>query len=148
MCSPLGHSGRWNLPMWSYLTLGPLLQGQTRIAKVKCAYNSIIKLLFISKTMLVVLLWIHLASGHRCILGLVENGTVDLIFILSRVWYRFVPKFNHFFLWLGNSHIKTILEDVFLNFFTYTHKRVNTPENHNLIGRGIYWISKLIKQFA
>ena len=29
-----------NLLMWSDLTLGPFLQGQTRIAKVKCAYNS------------------------------------------------------------------------------------------------------------
>ena len=28
--------------MWSHLTLGPLLQGQMRIAKFKCAYNSFI----------------------------------------------------------------------------------------------------------
>ena len=28
--------------MWSYLTLGPLLQGQIRIAKLKSAYNSLI----------------------------------------------------------------------------------------------------------
>ena len=47
--------------------LGLLLQGQTRIAKLKSAYNSIIIMLFIFKTMLFVLLWwIHLASGHRC----------------------------------------------------------------------------------
>ena len=48
--------------MWSDLTLHPP-QGQTRIAKLKSAYNSIIKMLFIFKTMLFVLLrLIHLAS--------------------------------------------------------------------------------------
>ena len=31
-----------NLLMWSDLTLGPHLQGQTRIAKHKSAYNSLI----------------------------------------------------------------------------------------------------------
>ena len=31
-----------NLMVWSDLTLGPLLQGQTRIAKLKSAYNSLI----------------------------------------------------------------------------------------------------------
>ena len=31
-----------NLLVWSDLTLGPLLQGQTRIAKGKSAYNSLI----------------------------------------------------------------------------------------------------------
>ena len=31
-----------NLLMWSDLTLGPLLQGQTRIAKLKSASNSLI----------------------------------------------------------------------------------------------------------
>ena len=30
-----------NLLMWSDLTLGPLLQGQTKIAKLKSAYNSL-----------------------------------------------------------------------------------------------------------
>ena len=79
--------------------LGPLLQGQMRIAKLKSAYNSLIwleilcmslfnnvpsrdtlhrdiisscKMLFIFETTLVVLFWwIHLPSGHGCILGLV-----------------------------------------------------------------------------
>ena len=37
--------------------LGPLLQGQMRIAKLKSAYNSIIEMLFIFKTMICVLLW-------------------------------------------------------------------------------------------
>ena len=31
-----------NLLVWSHLTLGPSLQGQTRIAKGKSAYNSLI----------------------------------------------------------------------------------------------------------
>ena len=31
--------------------LGPLIHGQTRIAKLKSAYNEIIKMLFIFKTM-------------------------------------------------------------------------------------------------
>ena len=31
-----------NLLVWSDLTSGPLLQGQTRIAKLKSAYNSLI----------------------------------------------------------------------------------------------------------
>ena len=31
-----------DLLMWSHLALGPLLQGQTRIAKVKSTYNSLI----------------------------------------------------------------------------------------------------------
>ena len=31
-----------NLLVWSDLTLDPLLQGQTRIAKLKIAYNSLI----------------------------------------------------------------------------------------------------------
>ena len=31
-----------NLLMWSDLTLGPLLQGQMRIGKLKSAYNSLI----------------------------------------------------------------------------------------------------------
>ena len=31
-----------NLLMWSDLTLGPLLQGQTKRAKLKSAYNSLI----------------------------------------------------------------------------------------------------------
>ena len=31
-----------NLLMWSELTLDPSLQGQTRIAKLKSAYNSLI----------------------------------------------------------------------------------------------------------
>ena len=31
-----------NLLMWSDFTLGPLLQGQTRIAKLQSAYNSLI----------------------------------------------------------------------------------------------------------
>ena len=30
------------LSVWSDLTFGPLLQGQTRIAKLKSAYNSLI----------------------------------------------------------------------------------------------------------
>ena len=46
-----------------------ILQGQMRIAKLKSAYNSIIKMLFILK---ILLRWIHLASGHRCVLGLVD----------------------------------------------------------------------------
>ena len=61
--------------------LGTFLQGQTMIAKLKSAYNSIIKMLFIFKTMLLVLLlWIHLTSGHRCILGVVLcciNGSAN-----------------------------------------------------------------------
>ena len=32
----------WNLLMWSDLILGPKLQGQLRIAKLKSAYNSFI----------------------------------------------------------------------------------------------------------
>ena len=38
------HRKSWaaNVLMWSDLTLGPLLQGETRIAKVKSAYNSLI----------------------------------------------------------------------------------------------------------
>ena len=31
-----------NLLVWTDLTLGPLLQGQMRIAKLKSAYNSLI----------------------------------------------------------------------------------------------------------
>ena len=31
-----------NLLMWSDLTLDPLLEGQTRIAELKSAYNSLI----------------------------------------------------------------------------------------------------------
>ena len=31
-----------NLLVWSDLTLGPLIQGQTRTAKLKSAYNSLI----------------------------------------------------------------------------------------------------------
>ena len=36
--------GSWavNLLVWSDLTFDPLLQGQTRIAKLKSAYNSLI----------------------------------------------------------------------------------------------------------
>ena len=66
--------------------LGPLFQGQMRIVKDKSAYNSLIVgarglrceanlVLFIFKTVLVVLFrWIHLASGHRCVLGLFYLG--------------------------------------------------------------------------
>ena len=54
--------------------LGLFHQGQRRVAKFKSAYNSLIKMLFIFKTMLVVLLWwIHLASGYTCVLGLVPQ---------------------------------------------------------------------------
>ena len=54
--------------------LGPLLQGQMRVAKLKSVFNLLIieNMLFIFYTMLVDLFrWIHLASGHRCVLGLV-----------------------------------------------------------------------------
>ena len=54
--------------------LGPLLQGQMMVAKLKSAYNLLIieKMLFIFETILVSLFWwIHLASGHRCVLDLV-----------------------------------------------------------------------------
>ena len=60
--------------MWSDLTLGPCFKGQMRVAKLKSAYNLLIieKMLFIFKTILVGLFWwIHLASGHRCVLDLV-----------------------------------------------------------------------------
>ena len=60
--------------------LGPLLQDQTRIVNVKSAYNSLIKMLFIFKTILVLpLQWIQLAFGHRCVLGLV-------IYIVACQW--------------------------------------------------------------
>ena len=53
---------------------GPILQGQTRLAKLKSAFNSIIKMMLIFKTMLLVLLrWIHLVSVARCLLGLVNE---------------------------------------------------------------------------
>ena len=66
--------------------LGHLLQGQTRIAKMKGVYNSIIKMLFIFTTMLLVLLqWIHLASGHRCIRGLVQFVLLSSRTFLSHV---------------------------------------------------------------
>ena len=53
--------------------LGPLLQGQMRVAKLKHAFNSLI----IEKCCLPMLVglfrWIHLASGQRCVLGLVVS---------------------------------------------------------------------------
>ena len=53
-----------------------------RIAKLKSAYNSIIQMLFILKTMLLVLSrWIHLASGHRCVLGLVIDLSIVSYFV-------------------------------------------------------------------
>ena len=54
--------------------LEPLLQGRMRVAKLKSAYNLLIieKMLFIFQTILFGLFQlIHLASGHRCVLGLV-----------------------------------------------------------------------------
>ena len=39
---PIGNHGPGNLLVWSDLTLDPLLQGQTSIAKLKSAYNSLI----------------------------------------------------------------------------------------------------------
>ena len=55
-----------------------------RIAKLKSAYNTIIKMLFICKTILVVLLqWIHLASGHRCVFGLVTYPFIYFIIFTS-----------------------------------------------------------------
>ena len=54
--------------------LGHLLQGQMRVAKLKSAYNllNIEKNVVYLRNMLVGLFrWTHLASGHRCILGLV-----------------------------------------------------------------------------
>ena len=57
--------------MWSDLTLGPSF----KVKLAKRVYNLIIKMLFIFKTMLLVFLrWIHLAYGHRYVLGLVENS--------------------------------------------------------------------------
>ena len=35
-------SWAWNLLVWSDLTLAPLLQGQTRIAKLKSVYNLLV----------------------------------------------------------------------------------------------------------
>ena len=53
--------------------LGPMLQGQMRVAKLKSPYNLLIIMLFIFKTILVGLFqWIHLAPRYRCILGLVS----------------------------------------------------------------------------
>ena len=53
------------------LDLGPLLQGQMRVVKLK----SVFKLLIIEKcclsSKLCLFRWIYLASGHRCVLGLV-----------------------------------------------------------------------------
>ena len=46
--------------------LGPLPHGQMRVAKLKSAFN----LLIIEKCRWPFLVWIHLASGHRCALGL------------------------------------------------------------------------------
>ena len=63
-----------NLLIWSDFTLGPLLQGQIRVAKLKSAFSLLIneKCCLPSKTMLVGLCrWIHPASGHRFVLGLV-----------------------------------------------------------------------------
>ena len=52
--------------------LGPLILGQTSIAKLKSVHSLLIKMLFIFISMLVGLLrWTDLVSGHRCILGLV-----------------------------------------------------------------------------
>ena len=54
--------------------IGPLLQDQMKGTKLKSAYNLLIiaKMLFIFEIILVGLFrWIHLASGHRCVLGLV-----------------------------------------------------------------------------
>ena len=39
---PYKKSWAGNLVVWWDSTLGPLLQGQTRIAKLKSAYNSLI----------------------------------------------------------------------------------------------------------
>ena len=54
--------------------LGPLLQGQMRVAKLKSAFNLLIieKCCLSSKLYVGLFQWIHLASGHRCILGLVN----------------------------------------------------------------------------
>ena len=38
----IGNHGLGIFLVWSDLTLGPLIQGQTRIAKLKTAYNSLI----------------------------------------------------------------------------------------------------------
>ena len=59
-----------------------LRQGQMRVAKLKSAYNLIIiKNAVIFKTMSLVLFqWIHLVSGHRCVLGLASQGVVTDIF--------------------------------------------------------------------
>ena len=55
--------------------LWPLFQGQTEEAKLRSAYNLLIigKCCLSSKPwQLSVLRWIHLAFGHRCVLGLVS----------------------------------------------------------------------------
>ena len=63
--------------------LGPLLQGQRRIANFKSAETSLIKELFIFITMLLdLLLWIHLALGQRYVLGLV------LFLFLTTVFHK------------------------------------------------------------
>ena len=52
--------------------LGPLLQGQMRVAKLKSAFNCLLLKNAVYLLNYVGLFrWIHLASGHRCILGLV-----------------------------------------------------------------------------
>ena len=71
--------------------LGPLLQGQMKVAKLKSAYHLLIieKMLFIFETMLVVLFrWIHLASGHRCLLGLVYKKSYEInsLFVKEFHW--------------------------------------------------------------
>ena len=74
------------------LHLGLLLQGQIRVAKLKSAFSLLIneKCCLSSKTMLVGLCqWIHPASGHRCVLGLVslEKLQTALLKLLSVFHY-------------------------------------------------------------
>ena len=53
-----------NLLVWSDLTLGPLLQGQMRIAKLKSAYNSLV--IGTRGFGALSLWWIQFASVLRC----------------------------------------------------------------------------------
>ena len=55
-------------------------------------------MLFIFKTMLVVVLeWIHLASGHRCVLGLVKRPTRDACLYIEATPLDHPPDPNFLF---------------------------------------------------
>ena len=54
--------------------LGPLLQGQMRVDKLKSTYKLlIIEKWCLSSKLVGLFWWIHLESGHRYILGLVTH---------------------------------------------------------------------------